>query len=70
MHGQASNIVWMSLELDDLLVRVVVEDPQLKVITSGDEPVLPGDESDATDRNLRDFKRFDDGGREVVIDLD
>ena len=42
-------IVWMSLELDDLLARVVVEDPQLKLVTSMDEPVLPRDEPDGTD---------------------
>jgi hypothetical protein len=70
MDGQASNVVWMSLKLDDLFVGIVIKDPQLKVIASSDEPILPRDESDATDGHLRDFKRFDDGGCEVVVDLD
>lgn len=61
MHGKASNVIWMGLKLGDLFVCVVVEDSELKIITSRDEPVLPRDESDAANGDLGHFKCLDDG---------
>ena len=70
MDGQASNIIWMSLEGDDLLVRVVVEDPKLEVIRARDKPVLARDEAYASYGNLSDLKRLDEGPCVMVVDVD
>ena len=59
MDSQASNIIWMSLEGDDLLVRVVVEDPKLEVIRARDKPVLSRNKADASHWNLGNFEGLD-----------
>ena len=59
----------MRLESDDLLVRVVVEDPELEVITTGDEPVLAGNEANAADGDLSDLERLDQRAGIVVVDI-
>ena len=69
MDSQASNIIWMSLEGDDLLVRVVVEDPKLEVIRARDKPVLARDEAAASYWNFRYFKRFYERAGLVVVDV-
>ena len=66
---QASDVVRVRFKGRNLFVRVVVEDPKLEVITTGDEPVLAGNEANATDRDLSDLERLDQRAGIVVIDV-
>lgn len=48
VYCEASYIVRVGLERDDLLVCVVIEDAQLEVVRAGYKPVFSWDELDAT----------------------
>jgi len=52
MDGEASDVIWMSLEGGHLLVGVVVEDAKLEIVRASDEPVLTRDEFDTSNRDL------------------
>jgi hypothetical protein len=69
MHGQATNVVRVRFERSNFLVSVVVEDAQLKVVRSSNEPVFPSDEFYTPYWNLCDFKCFDNGTGVVVVDI-
>ena len=60
----------MGLERSDFFMRVIVEDTQLKVVRACDEPVLSGDEFDATNRHFRHLKSLDDRASIVVVYVD
>jgi hypothetical protein len=70
MHGQASNVIRMRLKGGNLFMRVVVEDPELKVIRTGDKPVLSGDEFGASNGNFSNLEGFDESPGVVVVDVD
>ena len=67
---QASNIIRMGLESDDLLVRVVVEYAKLEVVGASDEPVLARDEAYTSDWYFSDLERLDESPCVVVVDVD
>lgn len=67
MHGETSDIVWMSFESGDFFVRVVIEDAKLKVVGAGDEPVLARDKFAAANGDFRNLESFDDCACFVVI---
>lgn len=69
MNCQTSNVVWVRLEGRNLLVRIVIEHSQLKIIRARNKPVLARDKAYATDRNLRDLERLHDRARFMVIDV-
>ena len=48
VHGEASDVVRMGLKSRHFLVGVVVEDTKLEIVRTSDEPVLTGDEFDAS----------------------
>jgi hypothetical protein len=70
VDGEASDVVWMGLEGDNLFVGVVVEDAELVVVGAGDEPVFAGDEADAADGDVGDLEGLDDGAGVEVVDVD
>ena len=70
MDRQATNVIWVCLESDDLLVCVIIEDSKLKIVRARDEPVLPGDEAHASHRHFCDFESLDKCACFVVIDVD
>jgi len=59
----------MGLERDDLFVRVVIEDTELKVVRTSDEPVFTRDELDTTDGDVGHFKRLHQGACLVIVDV-
>lgn len=69
MDCETSDVVWVRLESRDLFVGVVVEDAKLEIIGARDEPVLAGDEADATHGDLRDLKRLDQCAGVMVVDV-
>jgi hypothetical protein len=56
MHSETPYVVRVRLEYYDLLVCVVIEDAQLKVVGTSDEPALSSDESTAPHWDLCDFE--------------
>lgn len=60
----------MRLECSHFFMRVVVEDPQLKIVRASHEPILPGNKFYTPDWNFCNFKRFDDSTRFMVVDID
>ena len=69
MDSQASDVVGVRLKSRDFFVRIVVEDPELEVIATGDEPVLAGNEANAADGDLSDLERLDQRAGIVVVDI-
>ena len=69
MASQASDVVGVRLKSRDFFVRVVVEDPEMEVITTGDEPVLAGNEANAADGDLSDLERLDQRAGIVVVNV-
>ena len=69
MYCQASNIIWVRLERNDLLMRVVVEDAQLEVVRTGNKPVFTGNETHTAYGNLCDFKSLDERTGFEVVDV-
>lgn len=59
MHSNGSNVVRMCLEARDFLGRVVIVDPNLKVIGTTHNPVLAGNEPTRTNRNIGKLECFD-----------
>ena len=70
MDSQASDVVGVRLKSRDFFVRIVVEDPELEVIATSDEPVLAGDEAHTSHRYFCDFKSLDKCACLVVVDVD
>lgn len=60
----------MRFKCRNFLVGVVVEDPQLEVVGTGDKPVLARDKSNTSDRDLRDLECFYNCAGFVVVDID
>lgn len=58
----------MRLEGSHSLARVVVVHPQVEVIATTNEPVLAGDESDTSDRDLSNLKGFHESPGFVIPD--
>ena len=56
MHGETPYVVRMRLKYYDLLMCIVIEDAQLKVVGTSDEPALPSDEPTAPHWDLCDFE--------------
>jgi hypothetical protein len=52
VDGETPDIVGVSFESGYFLVGVVVEDTKLEIVRASDEPVLTGDEFDASNRDL------------------
>ena len=70
VDGQTTNVIWVRLESNDLLVSVIIEDSKLKIVRARDEPILSGDEAHASHRYLCDFKSLDECACLVVVDVD
>lgn len=60
VYSNASDIVAVGLERNDFFERVVVEDAELHVVRTGNDPRLPRNEFRSANRQVRDFKRFDE----------
>ena len=58
VYGKTPYVVRMCLECSDLFVRIVIEDAQLKVIGTCNEPTLSSDESTTPDWDLSDLECF------------
>lgn len=69
VDGKTSNIIWMCLEGSDFLVCIVIENPQLEVVRSRNEPVFSRNKTDTTDGHFGDFEGFDEGACFVVVDV-
>lgn len=52
VDGETPDIVGVSFESGYFLVGVVVEDTKLEIVRASNEPVLTGDEFDASNRDL------------------
>lgn len=59
----------MGLKRDDFFVRIVIEDAELKVVRTSDEPVFTRNELDTTDRDVGHFERLHQSARLVVVDV-
>jgi hypothetical protein len=59
----------MGLELRDFFVGVVVEDTKLEVVTSGDKPILPSDESQTPNWDFRHLECFYQRARLSIVDV-
>lgn len=70
VHCKASYIVRVGLERVDLLVRVIIEDAQLKVVRASNKPVFSGDELDTAHRDGGNFKCLDECAGFMVVDVD
>ena len=55
-----ANVVWVRLERGYLFGGIVVVDANLKVIRTADDPVLPGDETASSHRDIGEFEGSDD----------
>jgi hypothetical protein len=60
----------VSLEGGDFLMRVVVEDAQLEIICTSNEPVFARDEFNASNGDLCDLKGLHERPRFVVVNVD
>ena len=60
----------MRLKRRHLFVRVVIEDPELKVVAAGYEPVFAGDELGASDGDFGYFEGFGELVGCGVVDVD
>lgn len=69
MDSETSNIVGVSFERGDLLVRIVVEGAQLKVVRASDEPLLSRNKMDTSNGDISNFERLDDSSGFMVVDL-
>jgi hypothetical protein len=70
MDGETADVVRMRLESGDLVVCVVVEDAQLKVVRTGHEPVFARDKPNAAHGHLGDLEGLDERTRGGVVDVD
>ena len=70
MYRKATYVVWMGFEGNNFLVSIVIEDSELEIIGTRNEPVLAGDEADAADRYFCDLKGLDQRTGFVIIDVD
>jgi len=51
MYGETSDIVGMCLKHSNLVMCIVIEDAQLKVVRPGYKPVVVCDKANTSDRN-------------------
>jgi hypothetical protein len=70
MNGETSYVVRMRLECYDLFVCIVIEDAQLKVVGTCNEPALSSDESTAPDWDLGDFECLHQCSCLVIVYVD
>lgn len=59
----------MSLERNDFLMRIIIEDPQLEVVRTSDEPLFTCNEPNTSYRYLGNFERLDQSARIVVVEV-
>lgn len=59
VNSDRSNIVRVSFERCDLLRCIVVVDAELEIVGAADDPVLAGNESSRSHRDIGKFKSFD-----------
>jgi hypothetical protein len=57
------------LKRDDLFVRIIIEDAQLEVIRTGNEPVLARDEAYTSNGYFRNLEGFHEGTGIGVVDV-
>ena len=67
-HLDVADVIGVRLKLLNLLQRVVVPHADHHVVGPGHDPLLPGNELGAADRQLRGLERLDDRLRVVVED--
>ena len=70
MYRKAAYVVWMGFKGNNFLVSIVIEDSELEIIGTRNEPVLAGDEAYTSYRYLRDLERLDESSSLVVVDVD
>lgn len=61
MDDDSTYVIRVSLELRDLFRGIVVVDTKLKIIAADNYPVLPGNKSSSSNRNICCFECFDNG---------
>ena len=67
MHSKTSNVIRVRLKCRDLLVCVVVEDPQLEVVRAHHKPIFASNELDAAGWHFRHLKGLDECSSLVVV---
>ena len=70
VNGDGSDVVGVGLEGGDLLGGIIIVDAQLEVVGAADDPVLSGDETAGSDRDVGQLKCLDDLLRLVAPDID
>ena len=60
MHSDGTNVVGMRLEACDFLGCIVVVHADLEVIRTAYDPILAGNETTRTNRDICEFECFDD----------
>ena len=70
VYGETPNVVGMRLECRDFFMRVVIEDTQLKVVGTRNEPTFSSDESTAANWDFCDFECLHEGASLVVVYAD
>jgi hypothetical protein len=69
MNSETSNVVWVRLKCDNLIVGIVVENTEMKVVRACNKPILASDEPDTAHRDGGNFKRLDDSAGFMVVDV-
>lgn len=60
MNHNSPNIIWMRLKGGNLFGGVVIIDPDVKIIGTANDPILSGDESSGSHRNIGEFESLYD----------
>jgi len=67
MDGNRPDIVRVCFEGCDLLGGIVVVDAQLEVVRTADDPVLAGNETTGSDRDIGELERFNNRLRVSLV---
>lgn len=61
VDNDGADVVRVGFERRNFLGRVVVVYPQLEIIGATNNPILSGNEAPGSDRDIGEFKGFDNG---------
>jgi len=65
VNGEASNVIRVSFERCHFLSCVVVEDSEMEIVRTANEPILARDEPDTSYWYFGNFKSLDHGLEEI-----
>lgn len=60
MDHNSPDIIWMRFKGGNLFGRVVIIHPDVEIIGTANDPILAGDESSGSNRNISEFESLYD----------